>query len=471
MAINSTSVRQKGISNNTISSQFNDYQIVLDSITGTELPRSAIAKLETFENLFTLLPYIMFDVIDSAAYFNTGTIHVGQTVYIQLKPKISFNNERVIPKYIALRTKILSITTTTNISTSATYYHVLCCFDALNLLSTVYPYPQRTLNPAQKAVQESSINAIKAQMNAGGLLVESEIEYTDDAMIWINTRHKICEVINKIVNHSWISEDDAMLVFSTCVNTFTFNEKSTVEEIDKAFSAVATITSCKTLAQKAVEATYISTQNTSHKDICFRYDRIFTNSKAGLSTLRNAYKQVEYLYTPLNVHDTKLSNLLEFQLADSLSDTVMYNAKFNSSIRKVEYNNEEVHMSSNSGKIDSLYEGINVLTAAGMHFNDTHAHYDVAPAHNSAIISSFFNTSVVLQLNLSTQAPEVFNSNTLPRAGQKILLDSATHDKFASVDYSGEFIVAQVHYLIADNNELLCELTLMSDGTYFVPHK
>ena len=89
-----------------------------------------------------------------------------------------------------------------------------------------------------------------------------------------------------------ISEDDAMLVFSTCVNTFNFNEKSTVEEIDKAFSAVATITSCKTLAQKAVEATYISTQNTSHKDICFRYDRIFTNSKAGLSTIRNAYKQL-----------------------------------------------------------------------------------------------------------------------------------------------------------------------------------
>lgn len=460
---------QKGVNTNTVCTQFTEYQVVLNSINGEQIPKSAIMKLTLFEDIFSLLPTAVIDMTDSGEYFNIGDLKVGQTLYIQYKPSKNFASEKARPSYISTRMKIISMNAEQNLNTLQHNYHIVCCYDALKILSSTVPYPQRSeLASLNFVAEEYSVYAIMAQLAAGGLSV-SEYVNSNDKMKWINTRHKISECVNKFLDHSWIAEDDAMLAFTTMVNNTSFNEKSTEQQIEEAFNASTKISSCKTLKNSIATAYYISAKNTNNTN-GIRYSKISVNNKAGITTLKNAYKQVEYIYTPMGAYDTDMLNELEFQFADEAMDSVnlnSFNNIYNMGIRKIEYDNVEPVMASNSSKIADLYETTNTLTSCGMHFyDDTHAHYDVAPAHNKAIIHSFFTNAIELLFDINQQVDEAYIDNTLPYVGQKVHLDTRSEDNVVSLAYTGDYIVAQVRYAIQSNMSTICALVLISDGTY-----
>lgn len=466
---NTTALMQKGVSTNTVCKQFTECQVVLDSINGTLIPMSSIVGLTLFEDIFSLLPTAVIDITDSGDYFNVGDLHVGQTLYIQYKPSKNYASEKARPSYISTRMKIISVNAEQNLNTLQHNYHIVCCYDALKVLSSTVPYPQRSeLSALKISAEEYSVYAIMAQLAAGGLSVTEYID-SDDKMKWINTRHKICECVNKFLDHSWIAEDDAMLAFTTMVNNTAFNEKSSEQQIEEAFNAATKISSCKTLRDSAPTAYYISAKNPKNIN-SIRYSKISVNNKAGITTLKDAYKQVEYVYTPMGMFDTDMLNELEFQFADEVMDNAnlkSFKNIYNQGIRKIEYNNPEPTMASNVSKIPDLFEGTNKLTSCGMHFyEDTHAHYDVAPAHNKAIISSFFANSVELLFDINQQVDEAYIDNRLPYVGQKVHLDTQSEDNVVSQAYTGDYIVAQVRFVVRANASTICALILISDGTY-----
>ena len=134
---------------------------------------------------------------------------------------------------------------------------------------------------------------------------------------------------------------------------------------------------------------------------------------------------------------------------------------------KIEYDNPEPTMANNVSKIPDLFEGTNKLTSCGMHFyEDTHAHYDVAPAHNKAIISSFFTNSIELLFDINQQVDAAYIDNRLPHVGQKVHLDTQAEDNIVSPAYTGDYIVAQVRFAVRANASTICALILISDGTY-----
>lgn len=469
MSNNLTALLQKGVSTNTVCNQFTECQVVLDSINGTQIPMSAITQLTLFEDIFSLLPTAMIDITDSGNYFNLGDLHVGQTVYIQYKPTKNFAKETAKPSYISTRMKIIAVNVEQNLNSLQHNYHIVCCYDALKILSSTVPYPQRTgLSSLTISNEEYSTYAIMAQLAAGGLSVSESVE-SNDKMKWINSRHKICECVNKFLDHSWISEDDAMLAFTTMVNNTSFNEKSTEQQIEEAFNANTKISSCKTLKDSTATAYYISAKNPNNVN-SIRYSKISVNNKAGLTTLKNAYKQVEYVYTPMNEYDLSMLDEREFEFADEVTDNLNANSLkniYNKSIRKIVYDNPEVTLSTNSSKIENLYDGTNNLVSCGMHFyEDTHAHYDVAPAHNKAIISSFFTNTVELLFDINQQVDNAYIDNRLPYVGQKVHLDTKSEENSISPTYTGDYIVAQVRFFIQANSSTICALILISDGTY-----
>ena len=134
------------------------------------------------------------------------------------------------------------------------------------------------------------------------------------------------------------------------------------------------------------------------------------------------------------------------------------------------FDNPEVTMAANGSKIDTLYNYTNKITDCGIHFpNTTHAYYDVAPAHNKAVLASFFNTAIDIVFDVNQQSKEVLQSNALPYIGQKVTLDCSFADEEISENYSGDYIVAQIKYNIYNNEPALCVLTLIADGTYKKP--
>ena len=469
-ATTSTSLLQKGITSNTVCKKTNDYQIVLGSITGLELQNTNIVNFVIEEDIFSLLPAASFDIADSGALFDNGNLYVGQTVYVQFAPMKMFNTSTKITTYSSMKMKVVAITNTRANNNGSTVYHVTCVYDALGILAGVHPYPQKSLIPmTDDAKSETSINAIKAQLNAGGLDAISDVD-TSDSMIWINTRNKIYQCVNKFLNHSWVSEDDALLAYTSFVNDKTFNDKSNSDEIEEAFTKHALITSCNTLKAKSSEATYIPAKRKGEHANCFRFANVTVKNNAGISTIKNdAYKQVEYVYDPLGILNT--AEMHDFEVADSIIAKGITDQKIIFGMLKREFDNPEVNLTSNTSKIDTLYNFINGIVDGGIHFPETtYQYYDVAPAHNKAILASFFNTTLDVVFDVNQQSDEIMQSRALPYIGQKVTLDCSISDDSISENYSGDYIVAQIKYIINDNEPATCVLTLVGDGTYKGPN-
>ena len=64
-ATTSTSLLQRGVASNTVCNKTNDYQIVLGSINGLELPNTNIKNFLLSEDIFSLLPTLCFDMVDA----------------------------------------------------------------------------------------------------------------------------------------------------------------------------------------------------------------------------------------------------------------------------------------------------------------------------------------------------------------------------------------------------------------------
>lgn len=461
MATTYSSLLQKGITNNVVCNKTNDYQVVLGAIDGIEIPNTNIASFIIEEDLFSLLPAASFTMSDAGRFFDSGDIYVGQTVYIQFTPMRMFAEENKTSSYVSMRMKIVSIDTTRNNMTGTAAYIVTCLYDALATLASVYSYPPKSIFQFSTTT-ESSVNAIKAQLNAGGLDAISNIA-TTDSMIWINTNNKVCQCINKFLSHSWISDNDAMIAYTSFVNDKSFDENSSNEEIEEVFTKAAIITSCNTLLQQTSEATYIPSKRTGEHPNCYRYASAFVRNHAGVSTVKNdAYSQVEYMFNPLGILNA--DSLTDFSSADLALSNLLTN-RFVTGALKVEYNNPEVSLASKSSKIPSLYDIVNNSIDVGYHMPDTHSHYDVAPAHNRAILASFFNMTIDLTFDVNQQNGEVLLTNTLPHIGQKVTLDCSNSDEELSENYTGDYIVAQLKYVINDNETAKCVVTLVSDGT------
>lgn len=468
-ATTSTSLLQRGIASNTVCNKTNDYQIVLGSINGLELPNTNIKNFLLSEDIFSLLPTLCFDMVDAGSFFDSGDMYVGQTIYAQFAPMRMFNKETKITTYSSMRMKIVSIINMHSNTDATTVYHITCVYDALGIMGGVYPYPPKSNVPiADNAATESSVNAIKAQLNAGGIDATADVS-TTDSMIWINTRNKIYQAVNKFLNHSWVSEEDALLAYTSFVNDKTFNDKSNTDEIEAAFTKHATITSCNTLKLKSSEATYIPSKLKGEHANCFRFANATVKNRAGITTIVNdAYKQVEYTYDPLGILNE--AEMFDFEVADDVIPKGLTQQKIIFGMLKRTFDNPEVTMAANGSKIDTLYNYTNKITDCGIHFpNTTHAYYDVAPAHNKAVLASFFNTAIDIVFDVNQQSEEVLQSNALPYIGQKVTLDCSFADEEISENYSGDYIVAQIKYNIYNNEPALCVLTLIADGTYKKP--
>ena len=393
-------------------------------------------------------------------------MYVGQTVYIQFTPMRMYAEDNKAPSYVSMRMKIVSIDATRNNMTGTTAYVITCLYDALATLVSVYAYPPKSIIQFLTNT-ETSVNAIKAQLNAGGLDAISNIS-TSDSMTWLNTNNKVYQCVNKFLSHSWISDNDAMLTYTSFVNDKSFDKDSNNEEIEEAFTKAAIITSCNTLAQQTSEATYIPAKRTGEHPNCYRYASAFVRNHAGVSTIKNeAYAQTEYMFNPLGILNA--DTLIDFSFADLALSNLLTN-RFVTGALKTTYNNPETGMASKSSKIQSLFELTNNSIDVGYHMPNTHAHYDVAPAHNRAILASFFNMTIDLTFDVNQQNNDVLLTNTLPHIGQKVTLDCGNSDEELSENYTGDYIVAQLKYVISDNQTAKCVVTLASDGTNKKPN-
>lgn len=466
-----------------IAKAYNDVSVIFDDpVDGLEIfSQDMIVELTLHEDIFSLLPFVTFTVINTGAEFDEidskVTACVGKTIYLRYTPKIphDYKNEHTPPAYIKTKLVVQSIRQIHNPRSSEHCWSFICVYDALQTFSNIYPYPKRdvAMPLTQYSVPEPSTTVIRNVLAAGGLNCQVDVT-SFDSMQWINSRQKINKFVNKVLAHSWIDESDAMLVYTS----FAGRELHRADEEDndkkEYYEAGTHCTSCATLMNQTPVTTYCS--QTSHKlssdNNTLFYTRLQLQEDGGITTLADAYSQEAVVYRPdiSNLIDISLQNPFEFADADSTMPIIVP-PRYASEVKRVKYANTGVQLGTNIGKIESLYDCINEKRDGGIHFAETHEHYDVAPNHNRAVINSFFNTAIIMQIDYSTVEYEVLDKHLLPRIGQMIYLDCSSDSTHKNLGYSGNYIVAGVTIFMRANGDkrqlgATVAVRLMSSGTY-----
>lgn len=466
-----------------VAKSYNDISVIFDDpVDGIELfSQDMIVEMTFHEDIFSLLPFVTFTVLNKGNEFNEAdsklTACIGRTIYVRYTPKIphDYKNEHTPPAYIKTKLVIQSIRQIHNPRSSDHAWSFICVYDALQTFSNICPYPKRDENAAmlQYTEPETSTSVIRNVLASGGLNCQVDVT-SFDSMQWINSRQKIYKFVNKVLAHSWIDETDAMLVYTSFAGRAL--HRADEEDNDKKdyYEAGTHCTSCAKLMDQTPTVTYCS--QTMHKvsddtNTLF-YTRLQLLEDGGITTLADAYTQEAVVYRPdiSNLLDFSLQNPFEFEVADS-NVPIIIPPRYVSEVKRTKYANAGVMLGSNPGKIDSLYDCVNEKRDGGIHFAETHEHYDVAPNHNKAVISSFFNTAIIMQIDYNTVEYDVLEKQLLPKIGQMVYLDCSSDEANKNLGYTGNYIVAGVTVEMRANGYkrqqgAIVTVKLMSSGTY-----
>jgi len=476
MADTPSKLSQSGISR-AVDRAFNDVLIICDNPDdGAEIPAGSIASLTIHEDIFSLLPIVILTVVDSGTKFDNSkskeSFYIGRKLYIQYRPKVALDKDDNVPAaYVQTRVVIQEITHLHNDKAPLHAYKLTCCFDALPVITRVLPYPaiDETAAELQIVTAESSVNVIQSVLGAGGLACTKETQ-SFDLMKWLNTRMRISQFVNKVLDHSWIEKGDAMLVFTSL-----FGERDATGKSEN-FDALAHCTSCSKLFDQTAEVSFISSSAKLMADQkkTIKYTKISLVEAGGVSTLLTGYTHDTTVFNTDYLHTRDPFTFLnseEFKPIDRnlLADKV-YGANTNE-VRATFDGIPNKQFASNPGTVESLYEFTAGKHDGGMHAMDTHEYYDVAPAHNKSVIASFFTTKIELTVNMGELDKDiVMNANFLPRVGQKVSLDCSSDADHANMGYSGDYIVGSVMINILNEKlrpqQAVATILLMGSGNY-----
>lgn len=477
MADTNAKISQTGASR-AVDRAFNDLLIICDNPNdGAEIPNGSILSLTIHEDIFSLLPVVILTILDSGTKFDTAKsnegYYIGKKLYIQYRPKVKLDKgDKTPPAYVQTRVVIQEISHLHNDKMPAHVYRLACCFDAMSVLTRVMPYPAKDeiLPEAQISLAEGSASVIQSILGAGGLACTKEAN-TFDSMHWVNTRMRICQFLNKVLDHSWIEQGDALMVFTSM-----FGERNS-EGKSENFDALAHCTSCSELMNQTSEIRFVSeaAKVREGKTSVIQYQRLSIVEAGGVSTIPNGYTHQTTTFNTDNFHmfdPFTFLDIMEFEPIDTsfIGSNMIYAPNLN--VVRTTYDGiPNKQFASNPGTVESLYEFVAGKHDGGIHFMDTHEHYDVAPAHNRSVIASYFTTKIELLVNMSELDKDiVMNPNFLPRVGQKVTLDCSSDEKHANLGYSGDYIIGSVEISVMNDRQrpgaAEAIITLIGSGNY-----
>ena len=438
-----------------------------DPKEGILIPANLINSLEINENMFSLLPTFKLVIEDKGSFFSGINVKNGDKIYFTITPNIEVDGKEPKP-YIKSEYCVQSINCLPDLASGTYSYTIVGIYNAQSYLNQIAPYPKTTETSIIMRDDKTSADAIREVLDDTSLKLNVQC-VTDDKSLWVNGNDNRAQFIEKIVEHAWVSVDDAPILYTDLFGQ-TF------------YTSIKTLSEKKKLVKfENIKYYYDKLKYSTENEITMLFGDCDYLHAAGPILNQGGYEIKENYYTPYNSKDLfdedieksdiSFSNLIDNLLDSSnidVSDIAI--GQMNDSLtrgkyRTATYKQNETYLATRSNKAASQMNHTSNSIDCGMHFKDFHSHYDLAPKHNEMIRRSFFQNFVNLVVDVHRLPEEFMNAKCRPVLGDKVYVDFSNSDGIDKI-HSGNYIVCGIRHCFKYGHSYTMEMKCVTDGTF-----
>lgn len=457
-------------STKTYDNGYESYIIRLnDPKEGRLISAHGIKEIVIEENIFSLLPTIRIEIEDQGSYFAGYNIKNGDKIYFIVTPVVANEGEDPTP-YVDSVYAVQNVSCVPSLEGSNYQYVIIGIYDAQSYLNEVASYPKTTIDSLLFQNTKRSDEAIQEVLDDTTLKLSKKIEGSDKGL-WLNCRKTRAQFIEKIIEHAWIDEDDAPLIYTNLNGESVFTSVKTMAKQKK----LCTFTNVKNYIES------LQGSSTQREDLEYPFTSVQFLHAAGPILNQGGYKVRANYYTPYNLlslfdldiapKDIDVVELLKDLAAQgnldpmAIIDAQIADKKTVGKFREAVYQQDEPYIASRSNKASSQIDRLTKNIDAGIYFKEYHNHYDVAPVHNEMIRRSFFQNFINMTVDVHRLPKEYQTAKCRPILGDKVNLDFSTADSVDKI-HTGNYIVAGISHHFKAFQSYTLDVKCVTDGTY-----
>lgn len=417
-----------------------------DSSDAAKIDPNIIQSIEIKESILTLFASMDLVLTDSGSWYYQYLLNNNDPLIVKITNIPNGERDSESDYFINARFSITNVTIVPHHGTGNIVYEIHCIYEAGSALNNIVTYPEDNALNSLVYLKRNSWEVIQDVLMNTSFGFSKEIS-TNDLSYWINPNMTIKDFLNKVIDHAWIDQNDAPLLYG--------DKDGTIH-----------LTSIQKLAGGEVKHN-LAGHNLSDKQKLLYSQYKFINAAA--SVLNKGGYSVNYSgYNPYNKH-SQMDEVFESdgilgKVGDALS-ILLGNKEPAEGIRNVNLATPDTVLANVSSKSRSYYQNVGTNYDGGMHFTELHDYYEIAPLHNEQFRRSFFQSFAKVLITTNQQQMDMTKLSNRPKLGDKVFIDFSSAD-YTDKIHTGEYIVIanQINYI--KDQPMTFWTTCVTDGYY-----
>lgn len=424
-----------------------------------ELESVKMLKLE--ENMFSTLPTGFLELADAGNFAFNEPLQIGRELFIEIQLGAA-NSVAKETEPLLVKAKIEKFIIRPNMSTGGALYDIDLTLNATAFVNNIITYPAKTASDPL-GLAETSVEAIRNVAGLGGLPVASDI-MTYDSMHWINNNLSCKDFVDKIVNHSWIGEDDATIFFTTLDGYGHYTSIKTLTDNQQARNIVTESRYREKMQKDGKKAADKDWMKANSNIIAQDFKLINVGSRTQ-NIAGGIHQAVFYDNGWGAVAPAVLAAYNEKASAPDIQN-VGLTEKPNTRYVRFDGQSDMIYMGGQSNNDSQVARSVREKQFAGVHFDSTHLFYDFAEANNKAIKMGFFQQFWKFTVDTKRQLDYFFNDNDMiPHIGDVCYIDFDIEKKENRL-YTGRYLVTKIEHVWGNTNSYSLIITVCADGLH-----
>ena len=420
---------------------------------------STVRKLTFDENIFSVLPTMTLEIVDDGTYYNLKPMKIGRKIYAKIQSGAQVENEKEVSPLIT-RMTITSITQKINQGSGNCVMLINCCYDCQGFINKVptYPVPGLTSLP----IPENSNDAIQKVCNAVGLTCDAELSELTDYMNYVNETLTAKKLVDKIVDHAWVDENDAPVFYVDLEGTAHFTSISKMCKPNNKLSCMGQVLFNRQYQRLQSKEEFYNTFLLPAQKLIYQ-DIHHINLGAKINNVGGGIIKAA-VYDPVGLTSVALG-LKNKNSTPDVNNTGI-SEKANTNYNCYSGSADTIRLGNSSNREAAECEKVRATRQFGIASTNVHPMYEAASANNYAVKLSFFQDFWKLTFNTGKQ-PRYFyvNSGLMPRIGKVINIDF-TNEDYDNKIYNGDYLITRVQHVWTNGNSYSIAITVVADGYY-----
>lgn len=459
-----------------------DIRLLAEDTNGYHISLDDVVKIELDENMLSMLPLCLLTLEDDGTLASQIHMKIGDKVFIKLYRGGNDSETKTDP--FIKTTMIIKSISYSVLQNNTYHYEFVCELFTDNLFDN---------SKYDSSSSERSIDVLKnIYANISLNLLDHDIK-TNDNQLWLNCNNTNKDFILKVLEHSYISTSDSIILAPHFDSTVDVHKLSELGNSDADFTFVNHNYMNSLMDNK------VSFDNSAY----VIYESLGRIDNTG--TIRNDSQYIvnNYVFDFLNLLDDSIllkndnvdiANILTINTLDNKRSFTATTNDLGSAIYPSEkdYSKNEIKCEKCGYKLSNTKRSLiknkhwicpqcktsNSITKnkgdmpnyihftnVSLHFEDMYDYYDIAPSINYLNKISFFQNFIQVSYTVNYQSKDfISNPGNNIKIGDTIHIIFEQNQQLTDESNDGNYVVIRAQHLYAKDGTYLIVLTCVSNG-------